>query len=62
MNARNAFRSIALISCALASEAVIAQVNTNSEAYKTGHSAGKFVGYLIFSLVALAIINKFFKK
>lgn len=58
----NAFRSISLIAYALASEAVIAQVNTNSEAYQTGRVAGKLFGYLIFGLVAIVIVKKILKK
>lgn len=62
MNANKAFKTISLISCLLLSKLALAEVDTSSEAYQSGHSAGKIVGYIIIGIVIFAVVRKFTKK
>ena len=62
MNANSAFKTISLIGCLLLSKLALAEVDTNSEAYRSGHSAGKIVGYIIIGIVIFAVVRKFTKK
>jgi len=41
---------------------VLADVDTNSEAYKSGQSAGKLIVYVIIAIVVFMAIRKFLKK
>lgn len=41
---------------------VLAAVDTGSDAYKSGQSLGKVVGYVILGLIVFVVIRKIFKK
>lgn len=62
MNTNKTFKSLTLIGYTLFSDAVLAQVDQNSESYRAGHSAGKLFGYVIIGIVIYAVIRKFTKK
>jgi hypothetical protein len=41
---------------------VLADVDTNSEAYKSGQSAGRLIAYAILAVIVFMVIRKIFKK
>ena len=41
---------------------VFAQVDSNSDAYQSGRSVGKMIGYAVLALAVVLILRKFFKK
>lgn len=55
-------QNIAVSLLALLPAAVFAQVDTTSEAYAKGHSAGKVLGYLFIGVIVIAVLRKFLKK
>ncbi len=55
-------QSIALSLLALLPAAVFAQVDSTSEAYEKGHSAGRVFGYIFIGVIVIAVLRKFLKK
>lgn len=62
MNAKAAFSHCCVLVYFLLPAPVLAEVDASSEAYKSGQSAGKIVGYVILGLIVFVVIRKLLKK